>query len=137
MIQKRIRLQRDLTLLSTSMFIVVTAWIGLNVYDSYATSTISETLQTQIIPIDGHFDLQALQRLKNRPVIEPVYSVLSNTNSENTTLQSIPQLNTPETTQPASVTFSPTPIIPTITSQITNTPSPTQPENQIPTVAQP
>lgn len=135
--QKRIQLQRDLTLLTTSMFIVVTVWIGLNVYDSYATSTISEMLQTQIIPIDGHFDLQALQNLKKRPVIEPVYSVLSSTNSENLTSQSITQLNSPEVTPQISVTLSPSPIIPAITSQITDTPFSTQPANLIPTVAQP
>lgn len=67
------RLQRDIVLLTLSMFIIVAAWVGFNVHHSRANSTIDDVLQTQIIPIPGNFDSVAIQDLQSRTVIEPDY----------------------------------------------------------------
>lgn len=71
---KKYRLEKDIVLLTTSMFITVFLWIAFNIYNTYVTSTINETLQTQTIPIDGKFDVESIELLKNRQIIEPDYS---------------------------------------------------------------
>jgi hypothetical protein len=67
------RLQRDIVLLTLSMFIIVAAWVGFNVHHSRVNSTIDDVLQTQIIPIPGNFDNATIQDLQSRTVIEPDY----------------------------------------------------------------
>jgi hypothetical protein len=74
---RKYRLQKDLVFLTVSMFITVCLWIGFNIYDAYVTSTINETLQIQIIPINGKFDVDTLEQLKNRTVIQPDYGTIS------------------------------------------------------------
>jgi hypothetical protein len=56
-----------------SVFIVVTAWVGFNIYHTYVTSTISQDLQTAIMPISPGFDTAALDKLKARKNVAPIY----------------------------------------------------------------
>lgn len=66
-------IQRDILLLTLSMFVMIAMWIGFNLYNSHVTSTIDTTLQTQILPIPGTFDTAALEKIKQRTSIKPNY----------------------------------------------------------------
>ena len=69
--------QKDVFFLSISMFVIVVAWIGFNLYHAWATSTISQDLQIQIIPIAPKFDTQTLDKLKTREKIEPLFGAIA------------------------------------------------------------
>lgn len=67
--------RKDILFLSVSMFIIVALWILFNVYHAWVTSTITDDLKIQIIPISPKFDLQTLDKLKTREKIEPVFEL--------------------------------------------------------------
>ena len=67
--------QLDILFLSVSLFVIVTMWIGFNLYHAWVTSTITEDLQVQIIPIAPKFDLVTLDKLKTREKIEPFFEL--------------------------------------------------------------
>jgi hypothetical protein len=54
-----------------SSFILTVIWIASNVYHAYATSTIDTLLQMQIEPIMPDFDMQTINKIKQRVKIEP------------------------------------------------------------------
>lgn len=86
--------QRDLLLLLVPFFIMVVAWIIFNIYHSSATSTISDTLNIQIAPINPTFDKKAIEAIKNRDDVEPIYDL-----SNSTLATPIPEATpTPEST---------------------------------------
>lgn len=99
---KKYRIQKDLALLTLSMFIIVFLWVGSNIYDAYVTSTIDEVLQTQIIPIDGKFNKNTIERLKTRNKVLPDYTDASP--SGDTQIEPTPESTevspTPSITQP-------------------------------------
>jgi len=88
---RKYRIQKDLVFLTISMFIIVFLWIGSNIYNAYVTSTIDEALQSQIIPIDGRFNVDAIEQLKNRTLIEPDYTESLATETASTQLTPTPQ----------------------------------------------
>jgi len=65
--------QKDVLFVSVSMFIIVAIWLGLSFYHSWVTSTISDDLQLQIIPIAPNFNTKTLNDLKSREKIAPVF----------------------------------------------------------------
>lgn len=71
---KKYRLQKDLAYLSMSLCLIVFVWVGSNIYNVYVTSTIDDTLKLQIIPIQGKFDVEAIEKLKSREAIQPDYN---------------------------------------------------------------
>lgn len=103
---KKYRIQKDLAYLSISLCLIVFLWIGSNIYNAYVTSTIDDTLQLQIIPIKGKFDVDTIEDLKNRRTILPDYKE-SFASLEAEIINTSP---TPETSKPkidTSVTISP------------------------------
>ncbi|MBI2443094.1 MAG: hypothetical protein HYV40_04285 [Candidatus Levybacteria bacterium] len=68
---------KELLIIAISAFILTVIWIASNVYHAYATSTIDELLQIQIIPIAPQFDEETIARLKQRKVIEPIKTSIS------------------------------------------------------------
>lgn len=70
---KQKKQHNDILFVLISSFIVVVAWIGFNIYHIYITSTISEEVQMQLTPINGTFDKETLQQLKNREQINPKF----------------------------------------------------------------
>lgn len=65
--------QKDVLIILWMTFITTVAWIGFNIYHAIVTSTISEELQMQILPIDPNFDMATINKLKSREKIEPLY----------------------------------------------------------------
>ncbi len=72
--KKKYRLQKDLTLLTFSLFILVVIWVSFSIYHKNTTSTISETQQTHIKPIVGKFDTVTIDKLRKRTAVEPDFS---------------------------------------------------------------
>lgn len=65
--------QKDILLLVVPTFILVVAWIVFSIYHNWGTSTISETLNIQITPIEGKFDKETIDNLKRREKVLPVF----------------------------------------------------------------
>ncbi len=69
--------QKDVLLLIISSFTLIVFWIAFNVYHNIITSTIPETLNIQITPIDATFDTKTISALKQRVQVAPIYSPLA------------------------------------------------------------
>lgn len=61
-----------ITLLS-SIFIFVFIWIGFNIYHNSASSTIPESINTQLSPISPSFDTKTIDKLKKRQSVTPIF----------------------------------------------------------------
>jgi hypothetical protein len=79
--------------------IFVLAWIGFSLLHSIATSTISETLNTQITPISPEFDTNTIAVLKQRANVAPIYQI------------TVPIQNIVIPASPSAAIPTPTPII--------------------------
>ena len=88
--------QKDILFLSASFFAIVVAWIAFNLYHTYVTTTISEDLQMQIIPIGPKFDTETIDALKSREKINPLFQLSSDEEA------SVPALLQPEEVVPTS-----------------------------------
>lgn len=67
--------QKDILFLLISAFVLVVAWIIFSIYHKSITSTISETLSVQIIPINPNFDAKTLEKIKERNSVAPLYQI--------------------------------------------------------------
>lgn len=112
--------QKDILSLSISMFILVVAWIGFNIYHTFATSTISTDLQMQITPISPNFDTDTIHKLKQRTKIDPLFE--STQASPSAPINPTPIIKEVSPTPPLEIT--PTEIVPTevLPTEITPTP---------------
>lgn len=94
---KKNRAQKDILYITISSFILVVAWVGFNLYHTYTTTTISEDLQMQIIPIDRDFDTTTIQQLKKRTKVAPFNEIKNTTSPTPTTSQASASANTSPT----------------------------------------
>lgn len=69
--------RNDVIFLLGSSVLLVFAWIIFNIIHQSVSSTISETIASDIRPIPGTFDTQTIDALKTRIVISPAYSIES------------------------------------------------------------
>jgi hypothetical protein len=67
--------RNDLLFLLGSAAFLVVVWIGFSLIHTNLTSTISDTLVQQIIPIKPTFDTKTIDALKKRTQVTPVYSI--------------------------------------------------------------
>jgi hypothetical protein len=67
--------KNDILMILIPTFIFALAWIGFSILHSVATSTISETLGTQITPISPNFDTNTIAALKKRTNVAPIYQI--------------------------------------------------------------
>ncbi|MGH7202852.1 MAG: hypothetical protein ACREHC_00215 [Candidatus Levyibacteriota bacterium] len=88
--QKHTNRRKDILFILISSFIVVVAWISFNIYHIWITSTVSETIQPQLAPINPVFDPATIQDLKKREQIDPLFDKQQSTTQ------------TPETTASAA-----------------------------------
>jgi len=101
--------QKDLLLLLVPLFMLTILWVIFNIYHNYVTSTIKDPLTFQIIPIVGKFDTNAINKIKNRQRINPLYEIQSRV-SPNPSPSVKP---TPQETSSQSAEVSPT-IVPEV-----------------------
>lgn len=96
--------QKDILYISISSFILSIAWISFNIYHIVATSTITPDLEIQIKEIDPEFNLETIQKLKNREKIEPIYEFNNTSASSEAVLTPSPSSeSTPTATNEAKV----------------------------------
>jgi hypothetical protein len=104
--------RKDILSILVPLFIFVIVWIGFSILHNIATSTISETISMQILPIVPNFDTKIISDLKKRPNVATIYPT------------TIPVQNIViPTATPSAATPSPT-LTPTVTIQPTPTSSP-------------
>lgn len=69
--------QKDIILLVVPLFFLVLVWIIFSVYHNRVSSTIPETLNVQITPIEGRFDEKTINELKDRENLLPIFEATS------------------------------------------------------------
>lgn len=79
---------KDISLLLISAFVLIFAWVTFSIYHSSATSTISESLNRNIIPINPSFDTKTIDNLKKREMVIPIYSALESPVLQNVNISS-------------------------------------------------
>lgn len=67
--------QKDILIILVSSFVLVIAWVGFSIYHSSVKSTIPETLNIKIIPIEPNFDVNTIEKIKNRKEITPIFEM--------------------------------------------------------------
>lgn len=67
--------QKDILIIIFLLFIFVLFWIGGNIYHSGINSTISEDTTQNIAPIAPNFDTKAIDKLKTRERIVPLFEL--------------------------------------------------------------
>lgn len=81
--------QKEILFILSSALLVTIIWVAFNIYHNAITSTISETLAVQIIPIPGKFDTVTIEKLKKRQKITPLYSPEKEINKNENIIPSI------------------------------------------------
>ena len=69
--------QKDIILLVVPLFFLVLVWIIFSVYHNSVSSTVSESLNIQITPIEGRFDENTINELKERENLLPIFEATS------------------------------------------------------------
>ncbi len=69
--------QKDILLLIVSSFVLIVFWIIFNIYHNIVTSTIPESLNVQIAPINATFDTKTISYLKQRIQVIPIYNYIA------------------------------------------------------------
>lgn len=69
---------KDLLFIAISFFTLVFIWIVFNIYHNIVTSTIPESTNIQIAPIEKNFDTKIIDALKRREKIIPIFDLKSN-----------------------------------------------------------
>lgn len=72
----------DVLLILFLLFVVVSAWIFSNIYHSATSSTISETLNKNIAPIDPTFNENEINSLKQRQKVDPSFELKNETEEQ-------------------------------------------------------
>jgi len=67
--------QKDILIIIVLLFIFTLIALGSSIYTNTVTSTISESVDQDIKPIDKTFDTKAIDNLKSREKIIPSYDL--------------------------------------------------------------
>lgn len=65
--------KNNLIIFLVSIFIFVAIWVGFNIYHNSVTSTISDSVNTQLSPISPSFDTKTINNLKKRQNVIPLF----------------------------------------------------------------
>lgn len=67
--------QKDFLMILVPLFILTILWVVFNIYHNYVTSTIKDPLSIQITPIEGKFDTNTINKIKDRKRVNPLYEI--------------------------------------------------------------
>lgn len=67
--------QKQQFIIIVLLFIFVLVFVIVNIYHNLNESTISENTSKEILPIDSSFDTRAIDRLKKREKVNPVFEL--------------------------------------------------------------
>ena len=68
--------QKDLVIILVPLLILTILWVIFNVYHNYVSSTITDPLSYQIVPIEGSFDKNTIEQVKQRNRIDPSNEII-------------------------------------------------------------
>jgi hypothetical protein len=66
--------KNDILIILIPTFIFVLVWIGFSIYHSIIASTITDTVNMQITPINPNFDTKTIESLKNRQNVSHIFT---------------------------------------------------------------
>lgn len=95
--------KKDILFILISGSVLILAWIIFNIYHNSKSTTISETTNIQIAPIDPSFNTKTIEEIKKRKNIQPIY--------ENKKNQNLTSTNSASAILLPSITESPSPTI--------------------------
>lgn len=75
---------KDIYMLLIPSFVLVLFWIGFTIYHNSVSSTITATQNIQIKPINADFDSKAINDIKTRSKIAPLFEMTGSSESEET-----------------------------------------------------
>ncbi|HEX8965556.1 MAG TPA: hypothetical protein VF820_03945, partial [Patescibacteria group bacterium] len=81
--------QKDLLFILISSTLLAIVWIIFTILHNSLSSTITQSVSQQIVPIEGRFDAKTLQTIQKRTQITPVSSIQG---TDNITLTPTPTL---------------------------------------------
>ncbi len=67
--------QKDILIILILIFSFTVAWIGFSIYHAIRSSTISKSTNQDILPINPTFDIQTIDKLKQRQKIDPSFDL--------------------------------------------------------------
>ena len=83
--------RKDALIILIPSLIVVILWVVFSVYHNYINSTIPSDINLQISSINPDFDTNAINQIKNRKTVTPIYTIEgSKTSSKDSDQQSSP-----------------------------------------------
>lgn len=86
--------QREILLLSISVFAIIAIWIVSSVWHNLNVSKIPETTAEKIKPISAKFDRETIENIKRKEHIEPIYGTEVSSKSADGTPLSIEEIET-------------------------------------------
>ncbi len=70
--------QKEYLVLFVSALLLIILWVIFNIYHNYTTSTIDFNQEEIVIPIEGDFDMDAVNQIRTRKQVEaPLESEIS------------------------------------------------------------
>lgn len=78
--------RNDIIFLLASTLIMTVAWIVFSIIHAATTSTITNDVNLQILPIPPTFDATTIKQIINRQKVNPLYSI----QSQNSSVSAIP-----------------------------------------------
>lgn len=67
--------QKDFLIILIPAFLLSILWVVFSIYHNLTTSTIKDPLTFQIIPIEGKFDTETINKLKEKQRINPLFDI--------------------------------------------------------------
>lgn len=96
--------QKQFIIILILLFIFVIVWVGGSIYHNLNKSTISEATSQEILPINPTFDIQTIEKLKQRYTVNPAFELVNKTPLEALISSSGSDLNTQTVSQGAQLT---------------------------------
>lgn len=91
--------QKDIITILIPVVLFALAWVVFSIYHNSVASTISNSLNTSILPITPDFDIKTISKLKQREKIDPLYQIKP-IESPDPTLSPLPTLAAEEIIEP-------------------------------------
>jgi hypothetical protein len=76
--------QKKLAILLVPVLILTVLWVIFNIYHNHVTSTVKAPLNQQIAPIEGTFNTETIDKIKERRRVEPINEIATPEQEEET-----------------------------------------------------
>ncbi len=86
--------KNDIMVILVPSLLIVILWVIFNIYHSFITSTIPETLNLSIQPISADFDQKSISDIKSRGRVSPIFQLSGENIIVNENLTPTPPIST-------------------------------------------